>query len=161
MITVGAATDYLYGLAQAAVAGVTVNGEPVLVSDGWPDELALGMFLVGLSDSPPEGSGQTSGTDGWPLLGNPGAAAEDYLIPCVIDVRISGNVQKTARDLAESMFNTFWDSFVTDRSLGDLLHGGGATITSIVSIPSNVGTVAEPGRRQLISFAVRCTNLSA
>lgn len=157
-LSIGPATDYLYGLAQQAVVGVTVNGKPVLVVDGWPSEVAFGMFAVGLSQPPPDGGDETTGSRPLSAIGNL-FSDEDYTIPCFIDVRVNGTVQKAARDAAESILNAF--GALLDQRLGGILRGGPAEIANLAYSPSNVGTAAEPGRRQLISFGVHCTNLAA
>lgn len=160
-VSIGAATDYLYSLAQQAVSGVTVNGKPAVAIDGWPEELTFGMFVVGLSQPPPDGAAETVGTRELSTIGNVWSD-EDYVVPCYIDVRISGTVQKTARDLAESIFNPFCAALIADRSLGGLLQlPGFAQLSSVIASPLNVGTVAEPGRRQFIGFGVHCRNLTA
>lgn len=160
-LSVGAATDQLVTLATTAVTGITVNGDPVLVSDGQPDELAFGMFIIGLSQPPPENLGDTTGTRSWASLGAL-HLEEDYTIPCCIDVRVAGKVQKTARDLVEQVFNAFWTLFAADLTLAGALKGGRwAEIVNLTFTPANVGSTAEPGRRQLADFGVHCRNLTS
>lgn len=159
-LSIGAATDYLYATAQTTSSGITVNGHSVLVVDGWPHELAFGMFVIGLSAPPPDVAGDTIGTRMWEGLGAR-HLQEDYTIPCYIDVRVPGTTQKTARDLAESIFNPFWSAITADLTLGGALKGGRyAEITDLASTPSNVGEVGDPGRRQFIQFGVHCRSLT-
>lgn len=162
-LTIGPATDYLYGLAQKACAGVTasLDGQAVAAQavDGWPHELAPLMFVVGIDQPPPQVGGATTGSLIAPLMGTP-SGQEDYQVPCYIDALVPDTtVQKTPRDLVASIFNPFWNALMTDRSLGGLLQGGGAQIVNVNSIPMNTGTAAVPGRRQLMTFSVRCTDL--
>lgn len=160
-ISIGAATDYLYTKAQTATSGLLVNGDPVLVIDGWPDEVAFGMFVIGLSSPPPDGAAETSGTRAWAALGAQ-RTQEDYTIPCYIDIRVAGKTQKTARDISESIFNTFWALLAADLTLGGALKGGRyAEITDFNCLPGNLGTVGEPGRRQFTTFGVHCRNLTS
>lgn len=154
-LSIGPATDHLVTLAQAAVTGVTVNGQPVAVVDGQPDELTFGMFVIGLEQPPPEPAGDTTGTRMWVGLGAK-RTEEDYTIPCYIDVRIPGT-QKAARDLAAQIFDAFWTGFSADLTLGGAVNIY-AEITNLTSTPSSVGTAAEPGRRQLMYFGVHCRN---
>lgn len=156
-LTIGPATDYLYGLAQAAVAGKTVNGDPWIATDGEAN-LVNGMFTIGLDNPPPDVSGQSGGTVAAIIMGG-SSAQEQHDIPCFIDARVAGDVQKAARDAVESVFNPFWNALMADRSLGELLHGGGAQIVNVMSIPRKFGTVGEPARRQLLTFSVRCSDL--
>lgn len=158
-LSIGPATDYLITKAQTAAVGITVSGKPVLVVDGEPSVLEPGMFVIGLRTPPPEMSGETTGTRSQSPIGNT-FADEDYLIPCYIDVRVAGTVQKTARDLAAQVFDAFWAAVLSDRSLGGLFQYP-VELGAFASVPSNVGTVAEPGRRQLITFEVHCQNLTA
>lgn len=159
-VSIGAVTDYLYGRAQAAVVGVVVNGEAALAVDGEPDAVSFGMFVVGMNEPPPDGTGVTDAIREWDGLGAQ-RIREDYTIPCYIDVRVPGNKQKPARDAAEAMFNTFWASISVDKTLGGLLTGGYfAELDALAYHPSNVGTVAEPGRRQLVTFGVHCRNVT-
>lgn len=159
-MSLGAAVDYLYGLAQQAATGVTVNDEPVLVVDGEPDLVAFGMFVVGMSEPPPDLAGDITIARDWEGL--PARyLVEDYTVPCYIDVRVPGGEQKTARDLAESLFNAFWALVKADLTLGGLLQGGrSAAISEVTSTSSNVGSAAEKGRRQLIRFGVHAQNLT-
>jgi len=161
-LTVGPATDYLFGLAQTAVSGVsvTVDGQPVAAEaiDGEPSELSPAQFVVGLDSPPPDTSGSVAWTGAAPILGGP-SAAEDYLIPCYIDVRGHGDSAKVFRDIACGMFNTFWNALMANRSLGGLLAGGGAVITAVTGSSRRVGTDAARGQRYLITFSVRCTDL--
>lgn len=158
-ISIGAATDALYALAQQAVNGVTVNGAAAVAVDGWPYDLQPGMFVIGLSQPPPDGLAETTGI-GLRLLGiNQAVFDEDYTIPCYIDVRIggTGTTQKTARDQALAIFSTFFAAFVADLTLAGAIRGP-ASVTALTATPANVGTAAEPGKRQFISFGVRCPN---
>lgn len=160
VISSGVAIDYLYGLAQQASAGVLVEGKPVMVVDGQPVELAFGMFVVGLTQPPPDPAGEASGTRSWAELGA-GRLQEDYTIPCYIDVRVSGAVQKKARDQALALFDAFWQLLAADLTLGGVLAGGRyAEIINLTSTPTAVGTAAEEGRRQLVTFDVHCRNLT-
>lgn len=159
-LSIGAATDYLVNIAASAVSGMTVNGQPVVVADGEPDELTFGMFVIGLDTPPPDTSGDTAGTRAWMGLGAK-RVEDDYLIPCYVDVRVAGNVQKTARDAAVGIFNAFWPLFAADLTLGGALTGGRyAEIVNYIATARSVGTVAEPGRRQFIQFAVHCRSLT-
>lgn len=154
-LSIGPATDYIVGLATQAVVGVTVNGEPVQVVDGSPDVLEMGSFVVGLSEPPPNVIGETASTRAR-LTAEVGLSSDTYLIPCYIDIRIGGRSQKAARDIAERVFNAFWTGLIADLSLGGALRNGTAELTEITAVPGNVGTAAEPGRRQLLSFGVTC-----
>lgn len=159
-VSVGAATDYVYAKAQAAVVGVTVNGKPAVAIDGEPEELTFGMFVVGVTQPPPDGAAETTGTRSWMGLGAK-RLEEDYILPCYIDVRSPGRVQKTPRDIALSIFNTFWASIASDLTLGGALQGGRyAEIVDFITHAGTLGTVAEPGRRQLVMFGVHCRNLT-
>jgi hypothetical protein len=160
-LTTGPIIDYLVTLATNASVGIVVDSEAVQVVDGWPAALSPAMFIVGLSSPPPDTTdGDVLTAREWSEFGN-GTINEDLAIPCLIDIRVGGVVQKTPRDVAESVFNNFWALIAADTSLGHRLLGGpyDAAITDVRSTPSNVGTVAEPGRRQLIAFAVSCRNL--
>lgn len=163
-LTIGPATDYLFSLAQQAVAGVIVFGRPMVAVDGIPEELAPGMFVVGLTE-PPSDAGVDATTQGAGLvlqtMGTGGLQfAEDYTIPAYIDVRVGGAIpQKSVRDQALAVFATFWGLFTADLSLGGVCVGGKAQIGSVTSVPANLGSVAEPGRRHFIGFGVRCTGL--
>lgn len=156
-LSIGPATDYLVTKATSAVNGVVVGGKPVLVVDGSPAELVPGMFVVGLSDPPPN---EAAASDGLrePATQETSASFDDYAVPCYIDIRVAGTVQKTARDIACSIFDAF--AAVIDRNLGGALVNGYAEITNLRITPSNVGTVGEPGRRQFISFDVRCVSVT-
>lgn len=160
-VSVGAATDYLYGLAQTAVAGVTVEGQAAQAHDGWPPEPVPGMFVVGMETPPPDvGDSATHVTREWHGIGGK-RLEEDYTIPCYIDVRVEGTVQKTARDLAETIFNPFWAAIAADLTLGGVLtHGRTAQVDSLTFTPGPLGSITEPGRRQLVTFGVRCMNLT-
>lgn len=153
----GPVTDALVALAEQAAAGVTVNGKPVQVSDGGPDELTFGMFVVGLSDTPPEAQTDTMGTRHRVTIGAY-IVTDELNIPCYIDVIIPGRSQKAARDAASALFDEFWSLIAADPSLGGVLEGGSAQVTSMSCLPENRGSVAEPARRQLISFVVACTS---
>lgn len=161
-LTIGPATDYLLTLAQTAVSGVTVSLDgqdiPAQAVDGEPFELTPAQFVVGLDSPPPDTSGSIPWTGSAPILGGP-SAAEDYLIPCYIDVRFHGDSAKAVRDVACGMFNTFWNALMANRSLGGLLDGGGAVITAVTGSSRRVGTAADRGQRYLITFSVRCTDL--
>lgn len=160
-MTVGAATDYIYALAQAAVAGVRVEGQPAQAHDGFPPFPVPGMFVVGLELPPPDlGDSATHVTREWYGVGGK-RLEEDYTIPCYIDVRVEGTVQKTPRDAAEAIFNTFWTSLAADLTLGGILTSGRlADIADLTFQPGELGTVGEPGRRQLVTFGVHCRNLT-
>jgi hypothetical protein len=153
-LTIGPATDYLYGLAADACTAQSVG----VAVDGEPNTLELAMFVVGLDNPPPELSGETRWTGTSPILGGE-SAAEDYLIPCYIDVRQAADDQKTVRDIACGLFNEFWNALMADRSLGGVLAGGGAVVVNVTGTPRRVGTAAENGQRFFITFAVRCTDL--
>lgn len=156
-LTVGPATDYLVGKAQLAVTGVTVSGQPVLVVDGEPSVLAPGMFVIGASEPPTEGSvAETVVRRDWDGLGAK-RVTDEFTVPCYIDVRLAGTSAKAARDAAESIFNAFWPLIKADLTLGGALSLF-AAVNDITEQPSNLGTVAEPGRRHLIKFGVICRN---
>lgn len=157
MITIGAATDYIYSLAQQAVAGVTV--EKAVAVDGWATTLYPIMFHVGLSQPPDNPIGDSTSSRSWAALGA-AAVQEDFTVPACIDVRMTGT-QKQVRDIAEGLFDSFWTLLATDLTLDGLLKEGRyAEITDLTSTPSNVGTATQNGRRQLISFGVHCQNLT-
>lgn len=163
-VTIGPATDYLYNLAVQAVDGLLIHGKPVKVSDGATDVVMNRMFVIGL-DSPADEGGEVSGS-GLMIrtLGLGGQLAEDYIIPGYIDIRVgatrdNGVTQKTVRDFAESVFNPFATRLYADPSLGGVLTGGKAEFVAVTSTPQSVGTAAEPARRQLMTFGVRCTSL--
>lgn len=159
-LSIGPATDYLYTQAQTVCAAVTVNGAQAVAVDGWPYELDWGMFVVGLSAPPPDPVGDTTGTRSWASLGQM-RLQEDYTIPCYIDVRVGEATQKQVRDLTASLFDPFWALLRADLTLGGVLgEGRYAEITDLTSTPSNVGTAAEQGRRQLVTFGVHCRNLT-
>lgn len=156
-LTIGPATDYLVALANQAVTGVTVNGDPVHVSDGEPRELAFGMFVIGMPEPPPEAAeGETRGSRTRLTMGAY-TASEDYDIPCFIDVRIGDATSKQVRDAAESIFNAFWGLFAVDVTLGGALPGGSAQVTNLSEVSGTVGSTGAPGRRLLIMFDVHCT----
>lgn len=159
-LSIGPATDYLYGLARQAVAGITVNGKPMQASDGPTQAPVFGMFVIGVTE--PEGDSDTAATRTYEGQGlGLQQFQEDYIIPCYIDVRISGGAQKTARDLAETAFNNFWPLFKADQTLGGALRSGRkAEISELTESPLAVGTAAEKGRRHLIRFGVHCQNLT-
>ena len=160
-LSVGAATDYLVQTATQAAVGITVEGQLVVVHDGEPATVTLGQFVIGLSDPPPQMAGDTTGTRGFMGVGAQ-RLEEDYTVPCYIDIRVPGTVQKTARDIAVSVFDAFWPLIRADLTLGGALKGGRyAEITEVTHMASNVGTVAEPGRRHLIAFGVHCRNLTS
>lgn len=160
-LSIGPAIDNLVAKAQQAVAGLTVAGQPVQVVDGEPTVVSLAMFAVGLNRPPPEADAETAGERDLSPFGAR-FIDEDFFIPCFIDVRLPGKVtQKAVRDAAEAIFNAFAPLVSADQHLGGLLVGGGfAQIAAVTSTPSNVGTVAEPGRRQLITFGVHVTNVT-
>ena len=157
-LTVGPAIDYLYGLAQQSVTGVTVMGIPAVACDGPVIDLDPAMFVIGLEAPMPEPSRAVTGTDLAPILGDT-SLQESYDIPCHIDVRESGATQKAVRDVAHGMFNTFLNLLMADRSLNGVLKGGGALIVDVSAAPFLVGTAGEPGQRHLLAFTVRCTDL--
>jgi hypothetical protein len=159
-LSIGPVTDYLFGLARAAVSGVLVDNRPAIASDGPVEELTAGAFVVGLDVPPPDESGSTT-SSGMPLV-TIGAriVKQDSTVPCYIDCTVPGIDQKAARDAAESIFNPFWTAFLADPSLGGLLAGGVAQISTLTSTPFREGTAAEPGRRQIISFGVNFTELT-
>lgn len=159
-LSVGPVTDYLFATAQTAVAAITVRNLPVQVVDGPPRELTPGMFFVGITDSHPEVQGSTTVVRR--LLGVGAKRVEDeFTVPCLIDVRMPGNDQKAARDAAESIFNAFWPLVAADLTLGGTLHEGRiAEISEITETPALLGTVAEPGRQQLIAFGVHCRDVT-
>lgn len=157
-LTYAPAIDYLLGLAEQAVQGIRVNNKPVVAVDGWPTDIALGMFVIGL-DQPAE-EGQATATIGTGLLlATIGVqdVGENYTIPCYIDVR-GHDTQKQVRDLTSQIFEAFWPLFAADFSLGGLLEGGLASVVDIRSTPLLAGTAPEGGRRQLLTFGIRCTN---
>lgn len=159
-LTVGPATDYLYGLAQDACTAldVTVNGQTVaaVAVDGEPRDEEFAMFVVGVESPDTAGSGRWTGAA--PILGG-ASASEDYTIPCYIDVRLFVDDLKTVRDIACSLFDTFWNALMADRSLGGNLVGGGAVIGDVNPSTNRVGTTGEPGQRYFLGFSVRCTDL--
>lgn len=155
-LTIGAATDYLFGLAQQAVDGVMVGDKPAKAVDGEPSHPVPAMFVIGLSEPPPNEQGETTGSRVSSAMGNE-FVDEDFTIPCYLDVRVAGEDQKVARDAAESILRPFLTAF--DPLLGGVLaEGGNAEIPDLRYVPSNVGTGGEPGRRNFISFTVHCTN---
>lgn len=163
-LSAGPATDHLVTCATTAVNGLTAQGKPFLVFDGWPTAMAAGMFVIGLdspwgADTPP--SGDTRGTRSWVALGVK-AVAEDYTIPSYIDVRSAGKgvTQKTVRDLAHQAFDDFWTQVKADTTLGGALQPGPAfvEIADFASTPSSVGDAAEQGHRQLVTFGVHIRN---
>lgn len=158
-LSIGPATDYLYGLAQQAVTGITVNGKAMKANDGPSLTPVYGMFVInGVPD--PEASADTTETRTWPALGAQ-KLEEDYVIPCYIDVRVPGDTQKTARDIAETAFNAFWALVKPNmQTLGGALSSRYAEITELTETASSVGTAAEPGCRHLIRFGVHCRNLT-
>ena len=155
-LSIGAATDYLVGLATQAANGITVEGKPVGVVDGQPVDLFPAMFVIGLSEPPPNEQGETTGSRLSSPLGNE-FVDEDFTIPCYLDVRVAGKSQKAARDAAESILRPFLTAF-DPRLGGVLVEGGNAEIPELRYVPSNVGTVGEPGRRNFTQFTVHCTN---
>lgn len=158
-LSVGAATDSLVGLATTAVNGVTVSGKPVGVSDGWPPQPEPGMLVIGVDS--PSGAAEIPVQRDWSPIGDR-HIDEDYTIPCYIDVRVPGAVQKVARDAAEAIFNAFWTQVVANPTLGGALQGTGysALFANVRCTAANLGTVAESGRRCLITFDVHCMNLT-
>lgn len=159
-LSIGPATDRLYGFAQQAVVGITVNGKPMQASDGQSQTPVFGMFVIGVTE--PEGDSNTIATRTYEGQGlGQQQFLEDYVIPCYIDVRVSGGVQKIARDLAETAFNNFWVLLKADKTLGGALTGGRyAEISDLTESPMTAGTAAEKGRRHLIRFGVHCRNLT-
>lgn len=159
-LALGPIVDYLVTQAKAAVANMTVNGDPVLVSDGPYDSRADGMFVIGLAE-PEEGAvtRPTVVNRQALTLGLPMNLSEAADIPCFIDVRIAGT-QKQARDQAEAIFNAFNNVLLADPSAGGLISGGMALTTAAECSPSRVGSAAETGRRYFISFTVLCTDVT-
>jgi hypothetical protein len=155
-LTVGPATDYIFTKAQQAVTGITVSNKPVLVVDGEPSILEPGMFVIGVTDAPPDGLAETVVLREWEGLGAQ-HVADEFTIPCYIDVRIAGTDMKAARDAAEAIFNAFWPLLKADLTFGGILSVD-AGIAELSEHPGNTGTVAEPGRRHLIKFGVHCRN---
>jgi hypothetical protein len=156
-LSVGPVTDYLVAAATTAVTGTTVSGKPVTVVDGEPSILAPGMFVIGAPEPPPDGGqAETRVARAWNGLGAR-QVLDDYTIPCYIDVRIAGTDTKAARDAAEAIFNAFWPLLKADLTLGGALDRI-CEIPDIAAFSSNLGTVAEPGRRHLIQFGVHCRN---
>lgn len=157
-LAIGPVTDYLVTQARQAVTGLPDTWQ---VSDSLPDELTNFMFVVGVTEPPPNDSAETLEQRAWNGLGA-GKLEEDFTVDCYIDVRVAGTTQKTARDKAEAAFNAFWPLLKADLTLGGLLGGGRyVEIPNLAEVPSHVGTVAEPGRRQLIRFGVHCRNLTS
>lgn len=157
-LTVGRALDYLLTGADLAVANVTVNGQSVDVVDGQALELSNQMFCLGLDAPPPEPSGSETVTVARITMGAY-QAQEQYVIPGYIDLRIGGATTKQVRDVAEGVFNSFWNYVAADPSLGGLLPGGGANVTGVTESPQMVGTAAEPAARMLLTFVVTCSDL--
>lgn len=153
-LTVGPATDYLVAAATSAVSGITAGGKAFTVVDGEPGQLTGPMFLIGQATVAPDVSGDVRVSRQWADMGD-FWVDEDYTIPCAIDARVGGTVLKTARDAVEAVFNAFWAYLLVDLTLGGILAPGHrAEVTELTFTPSNVGTVAEPGRRYLASFGV-------
>lgn len=156
-LTVGPATDNIVAKAEQAAADFTVSGHPVLVVDGEPSVLMPGMFVIGASEPPTEGTiAETAVRRDWDGVGAK-RVADEFTVPCYIDVRIAGTSAKDARDAAEAIFNAFWQLYAADPLLGGVLNRVSA-VPDITEQPSNTGTVAEPGRRHLIKFGVLCRN---
>lgn len=160
-LSIGPATDYLVATARTAVTGLTLpNSDKWQVIDGGPSGLTNFMFVVGVTEPPPDGHAETAVTREWKGLGRQ-TLEEDYTIPCYIDARLGGTDQKAVRDIAETAFNAFWPLLKADMSLGGALHEGrSADIEALAERPENLGTVAEPARRLLLLFGVHCRNLT-
>lgn len=162
-ISFGPVTDYIFtNFVQPAVAGVTINGQAAVAVDGWPGPIVWGMFVLGLSDPPPQIAGRNDGTQMWSVLGGP-IVTEDFTVPAYIDIYSGLGTQKGARDEAEGIFNAFWSLLAADRGLGSpsLIPGGVLTIATITSTPMTVGTITEATHRQLISFNLHVTSTHA
>lgn len=164
-ISVGAAIDYLVAHIATAVASLTVGGQVVTVHDGWPDNVTNADVVVGLSQPPPEGdvapiplsrSRLTLGGGVW-------YGQEQYAVPCYIDARVGvigqANPQKYARDQAEAVFTAIEAALEVDPSFGGLINGGQGLVSDVAATAASVGTVADPGRRWLISFTVNVSNV--
>lgn len=154
--SIAAATDYLISLATSSSAAFTVNGQPVLVCDGYPTSKAQGMFVIGLDQPPEDANAATVGTRTWgPLGAKP--VTEDYSIPCYINCWSGGTNQKSLRDTAVQIFDAFFFGLWSDLTLGGALEGGlNAEVVDLSLIPTASGAGATEGRRALITFAVHC-----
>lgn len=158
-LTIGPVTDYLYTLAQSSVAGVIVNGKPAVAFDGEPNELTFGMFVIGISQPPPNQQGDTA-SQGLPLVTlGVQVVGEDYTVPFYIDFRMAGQVQKTVRDLTLGVFAAFCSQFLTDMEDSTKpLYRALPSLAPFTATAQSVGTASEPGVRYLISGGVRCRN---
>lgn len=150
--SIPAVIDYLSTLADTVTSGLDVQ-----VSDGWPSNLGLRMFGVGIDQPPTEPSGdQATGTDAIFTLGNVGLK-EGFGVPCYIYDASGGTDQKACRDAAFALFDPFLEALQADPSLG------GACLVGMVADVAVTGPrstdEAAKGRFCIISFSVVCTNL--
>lgn len=168
-ISIPAAWDFLFSLAQTSTAGLVVGGAPVFVSDGWPVGKAKGNLVLGLAEPPEDGdSGETAsqGSRTWLTLGV-NNTQENYTIPCYVMVWSGGADQQSQTRLdAAAIFDAFAHAINVDPSLG-----GGPTfdpvtravmqaqVVDINLAPSITGAAAQQGRRTVISFGVACMNV--
>lgn len=144
--------DYLLTLATTATAGLDVA-----VSDGWPSNLGVRMFGVGIDQPPTDTSGeQAFGTEAIFTLGNVGLK-EGFGVPCYVYDASGGTDQKACRDAAFALFNPFLEGLQADPSLGGSCLVG---MVADVSVHGPRSTdEASSGRFCVISFSVVCTNL--
>lgn len=159
---VPAAIDYLIGLAQQAVTGVS----GAVVADGWTHQESPTMFGVGIAAPPffeAEAQSETQGNPQWVGLGNI-YLEEDFAIPCYIYVGEGGTDNSTVRTKAFAIWDAFLPTLKTTAGLtlgGALKQGRNADVSGFAIRGPRTAAEAEGGRYCLIQFSIHCQNLTS
>lgn len=83
---------------------------------------------------------------------------ETYNVPIVVSAYVGGSDAKPARDKAFTVYNAIVTLVRADRTLGGLLHGGAAIVTSTRVDQTTAAEQAGEGRACAVAFLVQCKN---
>lgn len=124
---------------------------PVVVCDGWPDQLGDRSVVIGITPEDPE-------TGNEPQHAELGAQAEWELvsIPCIVWAYVGGSSMKAARDAAFVMFDAIHTLMRTNagRTLGGAVHSGSAAVRNIRVRQTGGADEAGVGRQCEIRFSI-------
>lgn len=150
--SIPAAIDYLVSTVRA----LPECAPPVSVHDGFPAGTGNPAVAIGVV---PNEDGVTARESVHAQLGAQ-AEYETFSIPVAIESWIGGGEEamKPARDAAFTIFNAINTAVRADRTLGGVLHGGAAILTSTRVDQTVTADAAGEGRSCSVMFLVQCKN---